>query len=121
MLMTIEDAKINSSLEDFLDSLADKNLNYYASDLMHLTGCESMDELGTALKRATEVCTCMHIPLRENFKVVFRPQNGELVQDWRLSPMAYMLMVLNADAHNNLVAHLQVELVKRILNQESEE
>ena len=116
--MTIENTSVNSPLEQFIDSLADHNLTYYASDLMHLTGCKSMDELGTALKRATEVCNCMHIPLRENFKVVFRPQDGELVQDWRLSPMAYMLMVLNADAHNDLVAHLQVEMVKRMLNQE---
>ena len=118
MLITIEHTNLNSSLENFLDSLADKNLTYYASDLLQLTGCKSMDELGGALKRATEVCTCMHIPLRENFKVVFRPQNGELVQDWRLSPMAYMLMVLNSDAQNDLVAHLQVEMVKRMLHHE---
>ncbi|WP_230407019.1 hypothetical protein [Pontibacter cellulosilyticus] len=118
MLMTIETTSTNSPLEQFIDSLADQNLTYYASDLLHLTGCESMDELGTALRRATEVCTCMHIPLRENFKVVFRPQNGELVQDWRLSPMAYMLMVLNSNSQNDLVAHLQVEMVKRVLNPE---
>lgn len=118
MLMTIDNASLNSPLEQFIDSLADQNLTYYATDLMHLTGCESMDELGVALKRATEVCTCMHIPLRENFKVVFRPQNGEMVQDWRLSPMAYMLMMLNSNAQNDLVAHLQVEMVKRVLNPE---
>ena len=118
MLMTIDNASLNSPLEQFIDSLADQNLTYYATDLMHLTGCESMDELGVALKRATEVCTCMHIPLRENFKVVFRPQNGEMVQDWRLSPMAYMLMVLNSNAQSDLVAHLQVEMVKRVLNPE---
>ncbi|MBW7468996.1 hypothetical protein K0O23_18110 [Pontibacter aydingkolensis] len=116
--MTIDNTRTHSPLEQFIDSLADKNLTYYASDLMHLTGCASMDELGVALRRATEVCTCMHIPLRENFKVVFRPQNGEMVQDWRLSPMAYMLLVLNSEAHNDLVAHLQVEMVKRALNQE---
>ncbi|WP_299821956.1 hypothetical protein [uncultured Pontibacter sp.] len=116
--MTIENTNLNSPLERFMDSIADRNLTYYASDLVHLTGCESIDALGAALRRATEVCNCMHIPLRENFKVVFRPQNGELVQDWRLSPMAYMLLVLNSDAHNDVVAHLQVEMVKRALNQE---
>ncbi|MEJ8802295.1 hypothetical protein [Pontibacter sp. H249] len=118
MLMTIDNTTVNTPLEQFIDSLADQKLTYYASDLLALTGCKSMDELGIALKRATEVCNCMHIPLRENFKVVFRPQNGELLQDWRLSPMAYMLMVLNSDAQNDLVAHLQVEMVKRVLKQD---
>jgi hypothetical protein len=118
MLMTIENVNLNSPLEQFIDNLADQNLAYYASDLLHLTGCENMNELGTALKRATEVCNCMHIPLRENFKVVFRQQNGELLQDWRLSPMAYMLLVLNSNSQNDLVAHLQVEMVKRVLNHE---
>jgi hypothetical protein len=118
MLMTIENANLNSPLEQFIDNLADQNLTYYASDMLQLTGCKSMDELSMALRRATEVCTCMHIPLRENFKVVFRPQNGELLQDWRLSPMAYMLLVLNSNSQSDLVAQLQVEMVKRVLNQE---
>ncbi|MFD2515704.1 hypothetical protein ACFSRY_17660 [Pontibacter locisalis] len=116
MLMTLEHTTINTPIEDFLDSVADQNLTLYASDLLQLTGCENMDELSLALKRATEVCNCMHLPLRENFKVVYRSQEGEVVQDWRLSPMAYLLMVINSNSQNDLVAHMQVEMVKRVLN-----
>ena len=116
MLMTLEQTSTYSTLEDFLDSIADQNLTFYASDLLKLTGCEHMDELSQALKRATEVCNCMHLPLRENFKVVYRSQEGEVVQDWRLSPMAYLLMVINSNSQNDLVANMQVEMVKRVLN-----
>lgn len=116
MLMTLEQTTTYSLLEEFLDSIADQNLTFYASDLLPLTGCESMDEMSQALKRATEVCNCMHLPLRENFKVVYRSQAGEVVQDWRLSPMAYLLMVINSNSQNDLVAHMQVEMVKRVLN-----
>lgn len=118
MLMTIESGKPYRQLDEFLDSLADCNLSFYASDLLNQKGCRTMDEVSLALRRATQVCNSMHLPLRENIKVVYRAQNGEVVQDWRLSPMAYLLMVLNADSRNDLVAHLQVEMVKRVLQQQ---
>jgi len=117
MLVTIAQTQTYSRLHEFIDSLADQQLTFYASDLLNQQGCDSMSTLEQAVKRATEVCSSMHLPLRENFKVVFRSQNGKLVQDWRLSPMAYLLMVLNADSHNALVARAQVEMVRRVLNQ----
>ncbi|WP_237586881.1 hypothetical protein [Pontibacter russatus] len=116
MLMTIDRPQTYSRLNDFIDSLADRELTCYASDLLQQRGCASITELGQAVRRATEVCHSMHLPLRENFKVVFRSQGGKVVQDWRLSPMAYLLMVLNADPHNDMVARTQVELVRRVLS-----
>jgi hypothetical protein len=117
MLVTMEQTRTYAPLESFLESLAEKELTCYASDLLHQQGCASMDELSQAIRRATEVCNCMHVPLHENFKVVYRSRNGEVVQDWRLSPMAYMLTVLNADAKTDLVAGMQLEMVRRFLNQ----
>lgn len=116
MLVSIERPRTYSRLDDFVDSLADRQLTCYASDLLQQRGCQSLSELGEAVKRATEVCNSMHLPLQENFKVVFRSQNGKVVQDWRLSPMAYLLMVLNADPHNDVVARTQVEMVRRVLS-----
>lgn len=117
MLVAIESIRNrHTPLEDFIDSCADKELIYYASDLLQQRGCRSIQELRQAVRRATEVCKSMHLPLRENIKVVYRSQHGEVVQDWRLSPLAYMLMVINADAQNDLVARLQVEMVRRALN-----
>jgi hypothetical protein len=118
MLVTIEQTRPCSQLEAFLDSLADKQLTIYASDLLEQRGCDSIEELGQAVRRATEICSTLHLPLRENFKVVYRSRNGKVVQDWRLSPMAYLLMVINSDFHNDVVARTQVEMVKRALNLE---
>ena len=118
MLATIDQLKGNSYIDDFLSNLRERNLTLYATDLLQCDGCRSMHELEDAVRRATEVCTCMHLPLQENFKVVFRSSNGEVIQDWRLSPMAYMLLAINSDSSNEVVAKLQVELVKRVLSQE---
>lgn len=115
MLMTIDQINVQNPFESFVDSLADRNLTCYASDLLEQQGCSNLQELGEAVKRATEVCNCMHVPLQENFKVVFRSRNGEVVQDWRLSRMAYLLTALNADSRNAFVAQLQLEMVKRTL------
>jgi hypothetical protein len=116
MLMTIDHISIQNPFESFVDSLADRNLTCYASDLLEQQGCHNLQELSDAVKRATEVCNCMHVPLQENFKVVYRSRNGEVVQDWRLSRMAYLLTALNADSRNAFVAQLQVEMVKHMLN-----
>lgn len=118
MLATFEQLQYNSSINTFLDNLAEQNLKFYASDLLEKHGCQSREELGQAIKRASEVCSCMHLPLQENIKAVYRAQNGEVIPDWRLSPMPYMLLLINADSRNHLVAQLQVELVKRALHQE---
>ena len=118
MLATFEQLQYNSLINNFLDSMAERNLTFYASDLLEKHGCQSREELGQAVKRTTEVCSCMHLPIQENIKTVYRSQNGQAVQDWRLSPMAYMLLVINADSRNQLVAQLQVELIKRALHQE---
>ena len=118
MLATYEQLQYNSLINSFLDSLAERNLKFYASDFLEKHGCQSREELGHAVKRATEVCSCLHLPLQENIKAVYRAQNGEVIQDWRLSPIAYMLLAINADSRNELVAQLQVELIKRALHQE---
>jgi hypothetical protein len=118
MLATLDQLYHYKYLDDFLDRLAESNLTYYASDLLEKHACHSTEELGQAVRRATEVCSCMHLPLQENIKVVFRSQGDQVMQDWLLSPMAYMLLMLNADSRNQLVAKLQVELVKRAFQQE---
>ena len=118
MLATIDQIKNSAFIDDFMNSLSERNLSIYATDLLECRGCSSMAELSEAVRKATEVCTCMHLPLQENFKVVFRSRNGEVMQDWRLSPMAYMLLAINSDTSNQVVAKLQVELIKRVLHQE---
>ncbi|WP_114780653.1 hypothetical protein [Botryobacter ruber] len=115
MLITAEQARAQRAIDEFMDSLADSNLTLYASDFLKLSGCHTMEEIGQALMRATAVCNNMHLPLRENIKVVYRSQDGTVVPDFRLSPMAYMLMVINSDTCNNLVARTQAELVMRML------
>lgn len=118
MLITLEQTRTYRQMDDFVDSFANSNLKHYASDLIKEHNCESLEELGIAVKRATEVCTCMHVPLQENFKVVFRSQGGEVIQDWRLSPLAYLLTLINSSAKSDAVARLQVEMAMRMLHQE---
>ncbi len=113
MVVSIVHAAHYNTTDLFASSLADSKLTLYASDLLSQNGCQSMEELRQAIKRATQVCTIMHLPLNENFKTVFRACKGEVIQDWRLSPLAYMLMVINADATNDIIAQTQLEVVMR--------
>ncbi|MBB6610212.1 hypothetical protein H7F15_04100 [Pontibacter sp. Tf4] len=118
MLATLDQLQEHDRISSFLDSLAERNLTYYASDLLSRHACQNLSELDQAVKRTTEVCTCMRLPLRENIKAVYRSRGGQVIRDWRLSPMAYMLLLINADTSNEVVAQLQAELIKRALHQE---
>ncbi|GAB3815137.1 hypothetical protein [Pontibacter rugosus] len=71
MLVPIDSLRNQPHLDKFIDSLADRHLRYYATDLLEQHGCESLEEVRLAVKRATEVCTSMHLPLRENIKRLF--------------------------------------------------
>jgi len=118
MLATLDQILYHGPIDGFLESIAERNLTYYASDLLDKQACRSREELSEAVKRATDVCSCMHLPLQENIKAVYRSQDGQVIQDWRLSPVAYMLLLINSDASNQVVAQLQLELINRALHQE---
>ncbi|MDX5346559.1 MAG: hypothetical protein LPK19_04880 [Hymenobacteraceae bacterium] len=117
----LEFVQRNRSLDDFLDSITESNLTFYASDLIQARGCSNLEELAAAINKATQVCSCMNVPVRDNFKPVFRSGQGNLLQDWKLSPLAYYLTIINSDSSNKFVARMQVEMARRMLNLNPEE
>lgn len=98
---------------EIAEQLAEQNLVYYASEAAQLMQFESQDELNDAVKRAMEVCQCSGYSLKNNFKRVFKSTPYGLVYDWKLSVLAYNLVMLNGSSMNRLVASLQVSILKK--------
>lgn len=91
---------------------AEQNLVYYASEAADEMGFESYDELQEAIKRSMKLCETTGLPLRNNFRRIFKSSSMGVVFDWKLSVLAYRLVQLNGDTANNQVARLQIDLVK---------
>jgi hypothetical protein len=90
----------------------EQNLVFYASEaaaMMQLSG----DELITAVKRAMDVLHAAGYPAGSHFKRIFTCSARGLLYDWKLSVLAYHLVMLNGDAANPNVAQLQVRLLKK--------
>jgi DNA-damage-inducible protein D len=79
----------------------------YASELMeHFDFSEK--EMDEAISRAFKACYSLHIPINENFRSVYLSSDEHVVTDWRLSPLACYLLIINADPAKAEIAQLQL-------------
>lgn len=115
MSMTIYHNHLRNELLDrLLENLLDAELEYTASELFVSLGLIDPYKIDAAVARAIQICQTASIPVRNNFKPVYMSSHGQIVCDWRLSPLARKLVILNADASHPLVAKVQVELLKSV-------
>jgi hypothetical protein len=104
--------KLYDPWEHIFDSLQQKHdtpeLLYYASEIEQSMGF-SDEELQEAIERAFQACTSMHISIDDHFKAIYRSDNlHELINDWKLSPLACYLLIINASPSNTKVAKVQL-------------
>jgi hypothetical protein len=92
-------------------------LNYicYASELTERLQVPEED-LDIAIERAFKACISLNISIKNNFKSVFRTCDDHLVTDWKLTPLACYLIVINADPANQRVAKMQVHFATKNFN-----
>lgn len=87
----------------------------YASELTEQLNATE-EELDAAIERAFKACASLNIPIKLNFKSVFRPCEDHLVTDWKLTALACYLIVINADPANQRVARMQVHFATKNFN-----
>ncbi len=88
--------------------LFEAKLNYLVSEVMNALHIEDADEMATSLKRAVLACGSLELPLHRNFKKVFRSDGENMIMDWKLSPLACYLIVINCNPGNEHVARAQL-------------
>ena len=104
-------------LLEFIDAAIDSNMRHYASEIIELIEMGKEEELHGAMLRAREACQVMGIPLENHFKKVYREADSSVICDYKLSPLAFGLICINASPANKNIARIQVEMVKRLLGE----
>ena len=86
-------------------------MKFLASDLLS-NGFSDMRQINEAIDRAIQIClSSSTFSIKKNFKPVYISDNGNMLCDWKLSPIARKLVIVNADASIPIVAKIQFELL----------
>lgn len=101
------------SLEEFLDVLFYRGMDYFASDLLD-KGLTPKD-LSEAIKRSMLAGKTAGLELRRHFIPVYTQFEGALVKDCKLSKLGYALLLMNANVANPVVANWQVQVLERFV------
>ena len=85
-----------------------QRLTYYASEIMEGMGNTSVADFSETILRTMHICSALDISIDDNFKKIYRYDNGQMVTDWQLSPLACYLLLLNGNPMNPSVAKVQL-------------
>jgi len=94
----------HNNLQWFLDS----KLHYFASEIMSTLDIEDNEEMSASINRAFQACKILHIPINRNFRKIFRYDGNNLMVDWKLSPFACYLIIINCSPEHENVAKAQL-------------
>lgn len=106
------------SIEDFLDRYYSVNMRYWASDL--LDKGLSPKQINDAVVVAIKIASASGLEIRKHFKPMLSGTRHELIQDCRLSRLAFGLVLLNADSNLAAVGAFQLGLLEHVLRNNSE-
>ncbi len=111
-----EDVSRFKGLLEFIDAAIDSNMRHYASEIIEMVEMGKEEELMEAMLRAQEAIRAMGIPVENHFKKIYRESRHNVICDYKISPLAFGLICINANPSNKNVARIQIEMINKLLN-----
>lgn len=101
-------------INDFQDIYNYIHLNYLASDLLKkgLTPHQITD----AVLKAIKIGKSSGIEIQKHFRPVFTDMNRKIINDCKLSKLAYGLVLLNANPELASVGNWQIQILEKYYN-----
>jgi hypothetical protein len=104
-------------LLEFIDAVIDSNMRHYASEIIEMVEMGHEEELLRAMQRAQDACRAMDIPIDKHFKKVYRESHQNVICDYKLSPLAFGLICINANPANKNIARIQIEMINKLIGE----
>ena len=101
-------------INNFLDFYYYIHLNYLASDL--LKKGLSPNQISEAVLKAIKIGKSSGLEIRKHFMPVFTDKNKEIINDCKLSKLAYGLVLLNASPDLSSVGKWQIEVLEKFID-----
>lgn len=101
-----------SIINQFAEAVLNNQLPYYAG-MLEDAGFSLQQDVHQAMERTMKIFSVNGIPIEAHMKAiyVYSPARQSVVKDWKLSKMAYLLLLLNGNPDHPLVSRMQMELV----------
>lgn len=109
-----ERADVADALSNYMDLYYGRQMKYLSSDLL-AEGLQPI-QIQKAVQKAIAICQTAEMELRQHFMPVYTEINGVLINDCKLSQLAYGLVLLNADIYNPVTAQWQIRLMNEFLS-----
>jgi hypothetical protein len=110
MFITLYDTTTPGFMEGFIENFQRRNCIHYASEVFKDNDYSKEVSINYAIKRAKYACTALDIPVTEHFVSVYRSNKEEIYVDWKLSPFAAYLTLINGNPSDPIVAEFQKTL-----------
>ena len=106
----------NTTVDALEEAINNQNLIFNARSLADM-GFATHAEISAAVERAIRVCSHNGLPIKEHFKPIYiADYNSHTVsRDWKLSKLAYTLVMINGTCDNPMVGRLQLEILNKYL------
>jgi hypothetical protein len=101
-------------LANFDEAFYHAQMTHYASELIDKFNFTEQ-EFSTALQHASNTLKTAGIPIGNHMRKIYKIQNGISTYDFKLSPLAFALILLNGNTTTPNVAKLQIELINKLL------
>jgi hypothetical protein len=105
--------KESDAISVFLDFYYSLNMTHLASDL--LDKGLSPDKITKAVAAAMKIASASGLETMKHFMPVYSNLDDCIIQDCKLSHLAYGLVLMNADADLPIVGQFQVDLLLKYL------
>jgi DNA-damage-inducible protein D len=87
---------------------SERRLDHFASEVMEMLSIRDEEEIAASIARAIRACDALHIPPAINFKKIYRSDGERMMTDWKISPLACYLVIVNCDPRHECVARAQL-------------
>ena len=114
LLIYKKEYDMSNSILSFMDFYYSLKMTYLASDL--LDKGLSPKQITKAVVAAVKVANSSGIETRKNFMPVFSSINQQIIEDCKLSKLAYGLVLMNADTNLSVVGKFQVKILQKYLD-----
>ena len=97
----------------FADAMHDAELRYTCHDLF-VSGIDSEAEMGAAILKSIQVIKQVGLLPQHHFKhrFVTSIETGEVYNDWRISKMGFLLVLMHATGNSPLLNKWKIEMAK---------
>lgn len=114
MAITLYDNQydVDNSIHDFLNMLYRSEMNHFASDLLQVGFSPS--DIQEAINRAVSVGITADMEIPKHFSPFYSQIDGQIINDCKLSRMAYALVLLNARPNIKVTSNWQIKVLDNI-------